>query len=123
MFKYPWPTGQPLQTADPLARFSRNTQKVSIMAWCEDYYNGCKCKTCRRNLRAATREAREEAGTFNSTAFADKPQRSDPSVTNTYFNAGKVDGDAHGHVKYRTNPDGTTNYLYVRDVEDNEYDV
>ena len=60
---------------------------------------------------------------MNSTSFRDKPQRNDPSVTNTYFNSGKEDGGEHGHVKYRDNPDGTTDYLYARDVEGNEYDV
>jgi hypothetical protein len=66
---------------------------------------------------------RDSGGTFNSSAFRDQPQRDDPSVTNTYFNAGKQDGPQHGHVKYRDNPDGTTDYLYARDVEGNEYDV
>ena len=60
---------------------------------------------------------------MNAKAFRDKPQRTDPAVTNTYFNSGKEDGSAHGHVKYRDNPDGTTDYLYARDVEGNEYDV
>lgn len=62
-------------------------------------------------------------GTFNSTSFRDKPQRDDPSLTNTYFNAGQADGPEHGHVKSRENPDGTTNYLYARDVEGTEYNV
>ena len=62
-------------------------------------------------------------GTHNSTAFADRSQRDDPTVTNTYFNAGAQDGADHGHVKYRNNPDGTTDYFYARDVEGNEYDV
>ena len=56
-------------------------------------------------------------------SFRDKTQRNDSSVTNTYFNAGKADGSSHGHVKHRNNPDGTTDYLYARDVEGNEYDV
>jgi len=33
------------------------------------------------------------------------------------------DGKAHGHVKHRNNPDGTTDYEYARDVEGNEYNV
>lgn len=78
----------------------------------------CDCSSCRRQYRQT-----ESGGTFSSTAFADGPQRDDPSITNTYFNAGKDDGDQHGHVKYRNNPDGTTDYLYARDVEGNEYDV
>lgn len=62
-------------------------------------------------------------GTSSSTSFRDKPQRNDPSVINTYFNSGAQDGGNHGHVKYRNNPDGTTSYLYARDVEGNEYNV
>ena len=65
----------------------------------------------------------EESGTFSSTSFRDKPQRSDPTIINTYFNAGKQDGDKHGHVKYRRNPDGSMEVFYARDVEGNEYDV
>ncbi|MBV9721891.1 MAG: hypothetical protein JO082_08240 [Mycobacterium sp.] len=64
-----------------------------------------------------------QTGTFGATAFADAPQRDDPSITNTYFNAGRQDGDKHGHVKYRDNPDGSTDYFYARDVEGNEYDI
>lgn len=66
---------------------------------------------------------RTGGGTMRSTSFQDKQQRNDPSVTNTYFNAGKADGGDHGHVKHSDNPDGTTDYLYARDVEGNEYDV
>lgn len=82
--------------------------------------------------RAARREEREyrkrverelRRGTFNSTSFKDKPQRSDPTVTNTFFNSGAQDGGSHGHVQYRDNPDGTTDYLFARDVEGNVYDV
>lgn len=65
----------------------------------------------------------EDAGTFSSTSFHDQPQRSDHTVTNTYFNAGKQDGPRHGHVKYRRNADGSMEVLYARDVEGNEYDV
>ncbi len=75
----------------------------------------CDCGECSHAYR--------QTGTFNSTAFRDKSQRSDPSVTNTYFNAGTQDGESHGHVKYRNNSDGTTSYLYARDVEGNEYEV
>ncbi len=63
------------------------------------------------------------SGTMSSTAFRDVEQRSDSSVTNTYFNSGAQDGGQHGHVKHRINPDGSDEYLYVRDVEGNEYDV
>jgi len=87
----------------------------------------CNCKRCNPRLHKKfaqrERESRSKRGTFNSTAFADKPQRNDPSVTNTYFNSGSEDGANHGHVKYRDNADGTTDYLYARDVEGNEYDV
>lgn len=69
------------------------------------------------------RRGNRSGGTFNSTAFRDKPQRDDPAVTNTYFNSGKEDADKHGHVKHRDNPDGTTDYLFARDVEGNEYEV
>lgn len=75
----------------------------------------------RRYVKKQRRGAR--GGTMRSTAFRDTSQRNDPSVTNTYFNAGNQDGASHGHVKHRTNPDGTTEYLYVRDVEDDEYDA
>lgn len=74
----------------------------------------------RQNNRAFNRN---RGGTFDSTSFRDVPQRSDSSVTNTYFNSGSQDSDNHGHVKYHENPDGTTDYLYARDVEGNEYDV
>lgn len=82
-----------------------------------------KCDRCEARFAKAQQAAMNGGGTFNSTSFSDKPQRNDSSVTNTYFNAGKVDGDNHGHVKHRDNPDGTTDYLYARDVEGNEYDV
>lgn len=65
----------------------------------------------------------EEGGTFKSTSFRDVPQRSDRTITNTYFNAGKQDGGNHGHAKYRRNADGSMEIFYVRDVEGNEYDV
>lgn len=77
-------------------------------------------------IEKAVRQAENRRGrssTSRSTSFRDKPQRDDPTVTNTYFNSGEEDGADHGHVKYRNNPDGTTDYLYVRDVEGNEYDV
>lgn len=77
-------------------------------------FYGCEC----RPMVAST-----SGGTYNSTAFADRSQRDDPTITNTYFNAGAQDGADHGHVKYHNNPDGTTDYLYARDVEGNEYDV
>lgn len=86
----------------------------------------CSCKACYEEARRrvlADRDSDNHGGTFNSTSFRDKPQRDDPSVTNTYFNSGKVDGGNHGHAKYRNNSDGTTDYLYVRDVEGNEYDT
>ena len=73
--------------------------------------------------QAGNKRGRGRSSTQRSTSFRDKPQRDDPSVTNTYFNAGADDGQNHGHVKYRDNPDGTTDYLYARDVEGNEYDV
>lgn len=82
------------------------------------YPPDCSCPVCERDQKRNRR-----SGTFNSTSFHDKPQRQDPSVINTYFNSGRDDGDNHGHVKYRNNPDGTTDYLYARDVEGNEYDV
>lgn len=95
------------------------------MAGPKHYYSSrCSCRKC-TNTRA--RIAREEAaenngGTMGATSFRDKPQRDDPTVTNTYFNT-PGDREAHGHVKYRNNPDGTTDYQYARDVEGNEYDV
>jgi hypothetical protein len=61
-------------------------------------------------------------GTMKSTSFKSKPQRSDPSVTNHYFNS-PGDGAAHGHVQEKKNPDGSVSYPYVRDVEGNEYDA
>lgn len=70
----------------------------------------------------AINEDSGSGGTMDATSFRDVPQRNDPSVTNTYFNT-PGDGSAHGHVKYRENPDGTTDYLYARDVEGNEYEV
>ncbi|MCX4098028.1 hypothetical protein [Nocardia sp. alder85J] len=76
-----------------------------------------------RNSNRSGGRRNSGGGTYNSTAFRDQPQRSDPSVTNTYFNAGQVDGSSHGHAQYRINPDGTVDYSYVRDVEGNEYDV
>lgn len=88
---------------------------------------GCTCRFCSydKSVKRDRQDAqhRNRGGTFNSTSFRDKPQRNDPSVTNTYFNSGKADGNKHGHVKYRDNPDGTTDYLYARDVEGNEYDT
>lgn len=77
----------------------------------------------RRERKRTERTLNRGGGTFNSTSFRDKPQRDDPSVTNTYFNSGSQDSGDHGHVKYRDNPDGTTDYLYARDVEGNEYDL
>lgn len=77
----------------------------------------CDCGECSR------RYIQNDGGTMNSSVFASKPQRDDPSITNDYFNAGKQDGADHGHAKYRENPDGSTDYFYVRDVEGNEYDV
>lgn len=73
--------------------------------------------------RRTRRDLSKSKGTMGSTSFLDKPQRADPSVTNTFFNSGAGDSDNHGHVKYRTKPDGTIEYLYARDVEGNEYDV
>jgi hypothetical protein len=70
----------------------------------------------------AINEDSDSGGTMSATSFRDAPQRDDPTVTNTYFNT-PGDGNAHGHVKYRNNSDGTTDYLYARDVEGNEYDV
>jgi len=82
-----------------------------------EFYGG------RPKKRREPRPPRSSGGTMNSTSFQDKPQRDDPTVTNTYFNSGKEDGAAHGHVKHKDNPDGTTDYLYARDVEGSEYDV
>lgn len=79
-------------------------------------------RAVKRNGGQSRNRRNSGGGTSSSTAFRDKPQRNDPSVTNTYFNSGTVDGSNHGHVKYRNNPDGTTDYLYARDVEGNEYD-
>lgn len=83
------------------------------------YDPDCTCRKC----MAKTREIVRGGGSPGATSFRDVPQRDDPSVTNTYFNAGQVDGDRHGHVKHRDNPDGTTDYLYARDVDGTEYDV
>jgi len=83
----------------------------------------CDCPARRDARDSAESERNNDGGTFNSTSFLDRPQRDDATVTNTYFNTGAVDGSAHGHVKYRNNPDGTSTYLYARDVEGNEYDV
>lgn len=60
-------------------------------------------------------------GTAGSTNFRSVPQRNDPSVINHYFNT-PGDESAHGHVKEQNNPDGSTSYPYIRDVEGNEYD-
>lgn len=89
---------------------------ASQAAW--DKYNE-RLRAWHRNKRKGA----SQSGTMNSTAFRDVPQRIDPSVMNTYFNAGPADGDTHGHVKHSNNPDGTTDYLYARDVEGTEYDV
>ncbi|HEY8886571.1 MAG TPA: hypothetical protein VIM31_03695 [Candidatus Microsaccharimonas sp.] len=66
---------------------------------------------------------RRTGSTAKLTSFRDKPQRDDPSVTNTYFNSGAGDDGNHGHVKSRENLDGTTDYLFARDVDGTEYDV
>ncbi len=80
--------------------------------------------TCRKcGMYLVHCDCGDKGGTLDSTAFRSTPQRNDPSVTNSYFNAGARDGKNHGHVKYRDNTDGTTEYLYARDVEGNEYDV
>ena len=71
----------------------------------------------------AKRKGGRGRNSSRNTSFRDKPQRNDPSITNTFFNSGKVDGDNHGHVKYRNNPDGTTTYFYARDENGTEYDV
>ena len=97
------------------------------------------CGKCRREyplLAASLDEKRRQAhqsrqnsggnrhrgGTMASTNFQSKPQRSDSGVTNHLFNA-PGDGAAHGHVKEQQNPDGSTSYPYVRDVEGTEYDA
>jgi len=91
------------------------------------YDPDCTCGSCmketRRIVNSGGTPGATSGGTFGSTAFRDVPQRSDPSVTNTFFNSGPQDGAAHGHVKSSQNPDGSTNYLYARDVEGTEYDV
>lgn len=82
------------------------------------------CNRCQAKINGATSGSSDRrSSTQRSSAFRDVPQRNDPSITNTYFNAGPEDGANHGHVKYRDDPDGTTDYLYVRDVEGNEYDT
>lgn len=87
---------------------------------------GCRCKHCEEFFQYGTgvwAYRFGDGGTFNSTSFKDKPQRDNPSIMNTYFNSGKVDGNAHGHVQHRRNSDGTTDYFFARDVEGTEYDV
>lgn len=59
-------------------------------------------------------------GTFDSSAFKDAPKPNDPSKQDILFN-GPGDGSQHGHVVQGTNPDGTPDYQYVRDVEGNVY--
>lgn len=83
------------------------------------YDPDCTCGKC----MAKTREIIRSGGTPGLTSFRDVAQRDDPSVTNTFFNSGAQDGGDHGHVKYKTNPDGTTDYLYARDVDGTEYGV
>lgn len=95
----------------PLGRRGGGRRSREWVPCPEGYPVGCNCPTCR-----------PRGGTFNASSFRDAPQRNDSSVTNTYFN-GPGDGAEHGHVKYRDNPDGTTDYLYARDVEGHEYDV
>lgn len=89
------------------------------------------CGKCRKiypllaaSLDQKKRERRgnKRGGTMRSTSFQSKPQRSDPSVTNHYFN-GPGDDANHGHLKERRNPDGSVSYPYIRDVEGNEYDT
>ena len=102
---------------------------MGFMSGCRKPGSKCnhryKCDRCQRQMNDMERKARngDTTGTMNSSVFRSKPQRDDESVTNDYFNSGKQDGPAHGHAKYRTNPDGTTDYFYVRDVEGNEYDT
>lgn len=83
------------------------------------------CGSCTRRAMKGElpKEAYEAGGTMHSTSFKERAQRDDPSVVNVYFNAGSVDGPSHGHVQYRENSDGSTEYLYARDVEGTEYDV
>ena len=77
----------------------------------------CSCNLCRRAARSKSRTQ----GTQASSNFRSVPQRDDPFVTNHFFNT-PGDGDDHGHVKEQKNPDGTTSYPFIRDVEGNEYD-
>lgn len=80
------------------------------------------CNNCYIRIQGAINEDSNTGGTMSATAFRDVPQRNDPTVTNTFFNT-PGDGKAHGHVKSRDHSDGTTEYLYARDVEGTEYDV
>jgi hypothetical protein len=59
-------------------------------------------------------------GTMNSSAFKDS-SRSDGSGKQDILFNGPGDGSHHGHAIQSTNPDGSTNYHYVRDVEDKVY--
>lgn len=85
-----------------------------------------KCRKLYPSLAASLDEKRRQGkqnrngGTMNSTNFRSVPQRNDPSITNHYFNS-PGDRGAHGHVKERSNSDGSKSYPFVRDVEGNAY--
>ncbi len=59
-------------------------------------------------------------GTFNSSAFKDKPRNDDSGKSDVLFN-GPGDGSSHGHVVQSFDADGNPKYHYVRDVEGNVY--
>jgi hypothetical protein len=73
--------------------------------------------------RESLRKALGGGGTQNSTAFRTRERTDGSGKTDVFFN-GPGDGAAHGHVvEGGTNANGSTNYIYARDVEGNEYDV
>jgi len=102
---------------------SREIVEMDSGQMARKHKRNCFCNPCiiERQARRA-RNGEDNGGTMSATSFRDAAQRNDSTVTNTYFNT-PGDGSAHGHVKHRDNPDGTTDYPFVRDVEGNEYDA
>lgn len=74
-----------------------------------------------RLAKEETQRRRAQGGTMNSTAFKDEPKKKDPRKREIQFNAGKVDGDRHGHVVESRDQQGDPTHHYVRDVEANVY--
>ena len=87
----------------------------------------CPCRSCYERFEARSMSWNPDrgryvkrGGTMNSSAFRTRDRNDGSGKRDTFFN-GPGDADRHGHVVERTGADGSTEYLFVRDVEGDVY--